>query len=53
MHVLAINVFVLVISHYKGDIVVITRNRGGAEVEYNNNNIVRIMGYNWLLSQIR
>ena len=45
--------YVLVISRYEDDIVVITQDRGGAEVECNNNNIIRVTGYNWLLSQIR
>ena len=34
--------YVLVISHYKDDIVVITRDQGGAEVEYNNNDIIQV-----------
>ena len=41
------------ITLYEDDIVVITRDRGGAEVECNNNNIIRVTGYNWLLSRIR
>ena len=37
-----IYIYVLVISRYKDDIVVITRDRGGAEVECNNNDIIRV-----------
>ena len=36
--------YVLVISRYEDDIVVITRDRGGAEVECNNNDIIRVTG---------
>ena len=32
--------YVLVISRYKDDIVAITRDRGGAEVECNSNDII-------------
>ena len=35
-------VYVLVISCCKDDIIVITRDRGGAEVECNNNDIIRV-----------
>ena len=35
------HIYVLVISQYKNDIV-ITRDRGGAEVECNNNDIIRV-----------
>ena len=34
--------YVLVISRYKDDIVVITQDRGGAEAECNNNDIIRV-----------
>ena len=43
--------YVLVISRYKDDILVITRDRGRAEVKCNNNDIMNITGYNWLVSQ--
>ena len=36
------DIYVLVISRYEDDIVVITRDRGGAEVECNNNDIIRV-----------
>ena len=42
--------YVLVISHCKDDIVVITLDRGTAKVVWNNNDIIRVIGYNWLLS---
>ena len=41
------------ISHYKNDVVVITQDRGRAEVKCNNNDIIRVTGYSWLLSHIR
>ena len=37
-------VYVIVISRYEGDIIVITRVRGGAEDECNNNDIIRVYG---------
>ena len=43
----------VVIYHYKDDIVFITQDQGGDEVECNNIDIICAMGYNWLLSQIR
>ena len=45
--------YLLVISYYKGDIVVIVQDRGGAKVECNNSDISRVTGYNWLLCHIR
>ena len=44
---------VLVISRYKDDIIVITQDRGGTEVKCNNNDIIQVREYNWLLSQIK
>ena len=41
-YIIYIYIYVLVISCYKDDIVVITRDRGGAEVECNNNDIIRV-----------
>ena len=38
--------YVFAISHYKDNIVVITRDRGGAKVECNTNDIISVMGYN-------
>ena len=56
----SIEVQILVISRYKvisllfkDDIIVITRNRGGAEVECNNKDVIRVTGYTWLLSHVR
>ena len=41
-----------VISRYEYNILVIAPVRGGAEVAYNNQDIVRVHpGYNWLLSR--
>ena len=34
------HMYALVVSHYKDDIVVNTQDRGGAEVECNNNDII-------------
>ena len=36
--------YVIVISRYEGDIIVITRVRGGAEDECNNKDIIRVYG---------
>ena len=36
--------YVLVISRYKDDVVVITRDQGRAEVECNNNDIIQVYG---------
>ena len=36
--------YVIVISRCKDDIIVITRDRGRAEVECNNNDIIRVYG---------
>ena len=44
---------VLVLSCYKDDIAVIIQDQGRAKVEFNNNEIIRVRGYNWLLSHIR
>ena len=41
IRIIEVLLYVLVISRYKDDIVVITRDRGGAEVECNNN-IIRV-----------
>ena len=38
--------YVLVISHYKDDIIVITQEQGGAEVECNDNDVICVMKYN-------
>ena len=35
-------IYVLVISRYKDDIAVITRDQGGAKVKCNNNDIIRV-----------
>ena len=40
-HYYNIYIYILVISHYKDDIVGITRDRGGAEAECNND-IIRV-----------
>ena len=45
--------YYVVMSHYKDDITVTTQNRGGAEVQCNNNDIIRVTEHKWLLSQIR
>ena len=45
--------YVLVISRYKDDILVITRDQGRAEVECSSNDIMNITGYNWLVSQTK
>ena len=37
--------YVLVISHYKDDIIAITQEQGGAEVECNHNDVICVMGY--------
>ena len=37
--------YVLVISHYKDDIIVITQEQGGAEVNCNDNDVICVMGY--------
>ena len=36
--------YVIVISQYEDDIVVITQDQGGVEVECNNNDIIRVNG---------
>ena len=42
MHVKAVHGYVIVKSHYEEVIVVITRVRGGAEDECNNDNLLRV-----------
>ena len=44
---------VLVISCYKDNIIVITRDWGGAKVKFNNIDIIRVVEYNWFLPQIK
>ena len=41
-YVIFIYMYVIVISRYEYDIIVITRVRGGAEDECNNNDIIRV-----------
>ena len=40
--------YLLIISYFKDDIVVIAQYQGEAKVECNNSDIVRVTGYNWL-----
>ena len=39
-----LHLYVIVISQYEDDIVVIARDQDGAEVECNNNDIIRVYG---------
>ena len=43
--------YVIVMPQYEGDIIVITRFRGGAKDDCNNNDIIQVYGNNYFMSQ--